>query len=153
MIRRVRPRASRRGLSLLEVVIALAIFLFSLTALSQLVSFATDRAQDTSDRSVAARLCQSKLGEVLGGAVPLTAQSETAFDESPEFVWSMTADSGPVTNLFLVAVTVSRTRQDGSRIECTLTQMVLDPSVAGSTQDVPQATTSSTSTSSTKTGN
>jgi len=144
MIRRTCPRASRRGLSLLEVVVALAIFLFSLTALSQLVSFAGDRAMEVSIRSRAARLCQTKLAEVLAGVVPLSAQSDTPFDEAPDFNWSLTADSGPATNLFLVSVTVSHQSANGVRMECTLYQLVLDPSVVGSTQDVLLTPLSST---------
>jgi prepilin-type N-terminal cleavage/methylation domain-containing protein len=146
MIRRTYPRASRRGLSLLEVVVALAIFLFSLTALSQLVSFAGDRANEVSIRSRAARLCQTKLAEVLAGVVPLSAQSDTPFDEAPDFTWSLTTDSGPATNLFLVTVTVSHAGLGGYTTQCSLYEMVLDPSVVGSTQDVPLLPLSSTNT-------
>jgi prepilin-type N-terminal cleavage/methylation domain-containing protein len=144
MIRRTCPRASRRGLSLLEVVIALAIFLFSLTALSQLVSFASDRAQEVSVRSRAARLCQTKLAEVLAGVEPLSAQADTPFDEAPDFTWSLNVDSGPATNLFLVTVTVSHADLGGYSTNCSLYQLMLDPSVVGSTQDVPPTPISST---------
>jgi Tfp pilus assembly protein PilV len=133
-------------MSLLEVVVALAIFLFSLTALSQLVTFAGERAREVSIRSRAARLCQTKLAEVLAGAVPLSAQEDTPFDEAPDYVWSVTADAGPATNLFLVTVTVSHPEPNGYRIECSLNQMVLDPTVIGSTQDVPPSPLSSTNT-------
>jgi prepilin-type N-terminal cleavage/methylation domain-containing protein len=151
MIQRVHLRTARRGLSLLEVVVALAIFLMSLTVLSQLVSFAGNRAQDVNDRSRAARLCQTKMAEVLAGAVPLSSQSDTPFDEAPEFMWSMTADAGPVTNLYIVTVTVSKTLAEGYRNETSLIQMVLDPAAVGSTQDTPPPPTSSTSSSSTST--
>ncbi len=146
MIRRTSPRASRPGLSLLEVVVALAIFIFSLTALSQLISFAADRAMEVSIRSRAARLCQTKLAEVLAGVVPLSAQADTPFDEAPDFTWTLAVDSGPTTNLFLVTVTVSHQDSNGFRTECSLYEMVLDPAVVGSTQDVPLMPLSSTNT-------
>jgi prepilin-type N-terminal cleavage/methylation domain-containing protein len=140
---RVRTPAPRRGLSLLEVVVALAIFLFALTALSQLVTFAGHRAQDASDKSQAARLCQRQLAEVLSGAVPLGGQGDTAFDDAPDFTWSMTADPGPETNLYVVTITVSKTGADGNTFQTSLTQMVLDPAQVGNTQDTAPAPISS----------
>jgi prepilin-type N-terminal cleavage/methylation domain-containing protein len=144
MTRRVHPPAPRQGLSLLEVVVALAIFLFAITALSQLVNFAGRRAIDASDKSQASRLCQRQLAEVLSGAVPLSGQGDTAFDDAPDFTWSVTADPGPQTNLYVVTVTVSKTGPDGNpTTQCSLTQMVIDPSQLGNTQDTPPAPISS----------
>jgi prepilin-type N-terminal cleavage/methylation domain-containing protein len=78
--------ASRPGLTLLEVLVALAIFLLSLGALVQLTSFAGRQAVDARRRSDETRLAQSKLAEVLAGAVPLQGQGETPFDEDPDQV-------------------------------------------------------------------
>ena len=68
-----RGRAGGRpGLTLLEVLVALAIFLLSFAAISQLVTTAGHRALEARRKEEAARLARSKLAEVFAGAVPLT---------------------------------------------------------------------------------
>src|SRR5262245_30909307 len=79
-----RRRRIRRGLTLLEVIIALAIFLFSLVAIGRLVMFAGDRAMDIQGRE--AQLCQAKLAELTSGVTPLTS-AEGDFDEAPDWHW------------------------------------------------------------------
>lgn len=133
----IRPVHNRRGLSLMEVLIALTIFLFSLVAIGRLVVMSGDRALDVQQQSLAAQLCQAKLAEVLAGAVPLSSQSDVPFDEDPDYRWSLDAQSDATPNLWRVQVRVTRERPDGSKIECSLSQMVLDPSQRGSTLDTP----------------
>src|SRR2546429_2334822 len=123
----------RRGLSLLEVLIALAIFLMSLVAVSQLVDLGSDRARDVQWVGQASTLAQSRMAEVLAGALPLTSQPDTSCDEAPDWNWSMDAEAGDAPGLFRVRVVVSRQRPDGSRFESVLNQMVLDPTYRGNT--------------------
>ena len=64
------PRVSRRprrGLSLLEVIVALAIFLFAIVSLSQVATVSTNRALALERRSEASQLAQSKMAEVFAG--------------------------------------------------------------------------------------
>lgn len=135
MIRRPGPFGRRPGLSLLEVLVALAVFLISLGAITQLVTLAGNRALDAQRRSEATRLCQSKLSEVVAGAVPLSGQNEAPFEEDPDYTWSLTTDSGSVTGLWVVTVTVARKGSDDPADGCVLRQLVLDPAQRGSTQD------------------
>lgn len=121
----------RRGLSLLEVLVAVAVLLLSLAAISRLLSFGADRAVDIRFQSRAGQLCQSKMSEIVAGIVPLTSQSDVPVDEDPDWRWSMTANSGSVTGLYNVTVRVGRDRPDGSHFEMTLSRMVLDPSMRG----------------------
>ena len=132
---RIRPPASRPGLSLLEVIIALAVFLLSLVGLGHLVGVASGIASEANQRSQAARLCQSKLDEVVAGSVPLTSQGDTAFDEDPDYHWSLDADQNSTQGLFNVTVRVTRKRPGAGDLTCSISQMVLDPSTLGSTQD------------------
>lgn len=132
---RARARFARKGLSLLEVLLAVAIFLMSIVALSSLINSAQDRAIQAAHRSQAARLCQSKLNEVIAGVLPLESQGETTFDEDPDFTWAIEAEPGTITNLYNVRVVVRRTLLTGGSIECSISQMILDPAVIGSTQD------------------
>jgi Tfp pilus assembly protein PilV len=133
---------TRSGLSLLEVIISLTVFLFSLVALSFLVTTAGNLAQETQFRSQAARLCQTKLAEVVAGAVGLDAQSEASFEEDPDYHWSLDVEQGDVPGLHNVTVRVTRKRADGSQVECSLSQMILDPSLVGSHLDTPGAAAS-----------
>ncbi len=164
MIRPSRPRTQRRGLSLLEVLIALAIFLLSLAALNQLVNFASDSAIDASRRNHAGRLAQSKLNSVISGVIALSSQGDAPFDsdETPDdgsnYSWSVDAEQNEIPNLWSVTVTVSWDKASDSttRDSIAVSQMILDPSIRGSTQDStpvltspPSDTSSSPSSSST----
>lgn len=121
----------RRGLSLLEVLVALAILLFAIVGLFRLVSFGGDRALDVQQQSRGIQLCESKLAEVASGAVQLSSQGNTPFDEDPDWQWSLDCEQGQIQGLWTVTVTVSRQRRDGSTHKTTLTQMLLDPSLRG----------------------
>src|SRR5437764_12373757 len=106
------PRAPRpgcrRGLSLLEVLVAMAIFLFALVVIGRLITFGTERAQDVQQQGEAIQLCQTKLAEVVAGAVPLLPHGDTPFEEDPRWQWSLECESDAVPALWRVRVRVSR---------------------------------------------
>jgi general secretion pathway protein I len=139
---------TRPALSLLEVLVALTIFLLSLVALSHLINLGGNLANQAQQRSEAASLCQTKLAEVVAGAVPLQSSGSTPFDEAPDYQWSVQSESGTSPGLNNVTVTVSRQAANGQRLEVSLSQMVLDPAILGSTQDTPPSNNASTTTSS-----
>ena len=112
-----------------------------------------DVAAEIQRQNLATRLCQSKLHEVAIGVVPMASQDGTPFDEEPDYTWSLDAETGPTDGLWQVTVTVKRTASDnGDVVQCTLTQMVLDPTVVGSNEDVIPVTSSTTSGSSSTNG-
>jgi Tfp pilus assembly protein PilV len=139
--RRTTPRLrfgrviKRPALSLLEVIIAMAIFLMAVVVIGQLVTMGGERALEVDQQSEATMLCQSKLSELASGALPLSSQSDQAFDEAPDYKYSIDCSQNNVSNLWNVTVTVMRERSDGTKIQTTLSQMLLDPSVRGSSQD------------------
>jgi prepilin-type N-terminal cleavage/methylation domain-containing protein len=139
-------QARREGLSLIEVLAALAIFLMALVALVHLVNTASNLAFEGHHRANAARICQSKLSEVISGAIPLQGQSDQAVEDEPDYRWSLTAEAGSAQGLYNVTVRVTLHNNDEHPIEVSLLQMVLDPTVAGSTQDVPASSSSSSNT-------
>jgi general secretion pathway protein I len=148
MILRHTPGARRPGLSLMEVLVALSIFLLSFAVLSQLISLASERAHDVEMRTRAAQLCQSKMNEVNSGLVPLSSVENTPFDEDGDWQWSLDAEqSSNVPGLWTVTVHVSRTNPDGLQANTELWGMLLDPSQRGNAMDTITVT-SSTSTSS-----
>jgi general secretion pathway protein I len=146
-ISKVEARSSkpRKGLSLLEVIVALSIFLFAIVAIARLVNLGSDLALDVEQRSRATQLCQSKLSEVISGAVTLTSQSDTPFDEDPSWTWSLDCEQASVAGLWNVTVKASHQGSDGNKVVmCALSQMVLDPSIRGTSYDaVTSANTAS----------
>ncbi len=133
MLLPTRPVAPRRGLSLLEVLVALAIFLLSFVALGKLVTMSSDQAVEVQYQSQATHMAKSKLNEVVSGALPLSSQSGT-IDEDPDWQWSIETEQGEVASLWTVHVKVWRMFDD-HEIASNLSQMVLDPSVRGSMFD------------------
>lgn len=126
------PTPPRRGLSLLEVIVALAIFLFSLVAISQLMDQGANMAVEMDERSHAAMLVQSKLAELSAGSEQLVSHGESAIDGETDWYWSLTAEADTVPGLYRVAVTVHKDTPRG-RVEVTFSQIVLDPNQRGST--------------------
>ena len=129
---------TRRGITLLEVIVAMAIFLFSLVAIYQLASFGNARALDVKEHAKASLLCQAKLAELVIGA-------ETPFPDDPDWQYEVSADDGAVDGLKKVRVTVKRER-DGRVMEVSLSRMILDPARRGSTFDKLTGAPSSSST-------
>jgi general secretion pathway protein I len=132
-------------MSLLEVLVALAIFLFALIVLGRLVIMGGERAREVQELGQATQLCQSKLAEVAAGAVPLSSQSGAPLDEAPDWTWSLDCSQADIASLWSVTVKVGKDRPDGSRIECTLSQKVLDPAQRGNALDGSTAAAASAS--------
>jgi hypothetical protein len=66
---------------------------------------------------------------------PLSSTSGS-FDEDSDWQWNLDAEQdSSITGLWRVQVKVSRDLPDGSHYESTINQMVLDPSLRGSTTD------------------
>jgi Tfp pilus assembly protein PilV len=125
----------RAGLSLLEVLVALGIFVVALTVLGRLITLGGELALEAQWRNEAAQLCQTKLAEVRAGAEPLMAQSDMPFDESTAWRWGLECEpSNAVPNLWQVRVRVSRV-PPGKPLEVSLSQWLLDPRSRGSVFD------------------
>jgi type II secretion system protein I len=137
----------RGGLSLLEVLVALAIFLFSLVGIGKLITASGDRAQAVEEKALAIQMCQSKLAEVIAGAIPLSSQNDIPMDEdNPRWRWSMDAEQGSLNGLWNVTIRVSRPGPDGNPlVAASLSQMVLDPNLKGAAATVTTIPTSSSS--------
>ena len=144
---RVSPRSARvsrprrPGLSLLEVVVSMTILLFSVVALSQLISLGSDRALDVQQQATGTMLAQRKMAEVMIGAVPPSSAGFTAFEDDgmSDWQWKLDVNPGSVGGVFNVQVTVKYSAIEGRDFEIQLGQMILDPSLRGSSLDAPQA--------------
>ena len=141
-------------MSILEVLLAMAIFLMSLIGLGQLLAISSDLALETEFTNRAQQLCQSKMNEFVSGALPMTAQSETPFDEEPSWSWSAECQAdNTVTMLYTVTLHVTRKRADGSTFDATLHQMIIDPTKKGAIESPPSSGSSSGTTTPTTGGN
>jgi type II secretion system protein I len=132
----------RRGLTLLEVLCAVSIFLVALVAVTQLLNWGGDRALESNFRTQATLRCESKLAEVMAGIQTLSSTGWTPFSDNPDWSWRLDCQQGDIANLWNVQVWVQKKRPDGSMLELCLNQMVLAPAQRGSTQ-VDAATTAS----------
>src|SRR5258707_7208437 len=94
--------ATRDGLSLIEVLASLAIFLMALTALTFLVNNSSSLAAEAQYRARCAQLARSKINEMAAGAVPLEGQSEASFDDEPLYCWSAEVGDSGTPGLFNV---------------------------------------------------
>jgi Tfp pilus assembly protein PilV len=129
MMRRLPKRGRRRGLSLIEVLLAMTIFIMSIVAIGRLVDIGTERELEARFHTQGARLAEAKLAEIEAGAVSFT-ESGGSFPNDPDWSWSMTAELQSVPNLYLVTVTVSRDLK-GRLFEVSVAQMMLDPQAWG----------------------
>ena len=144
-----RATVQRQGITLLEVVVSLAIFLFSIVAIGYLTSQGSGRAYQTLQKTLALQLCQAKLAEASQGVLdfdnlPSGYQSYDGGDDSAlkDFQWKITADLGTIPDLYDVQVWVQRDLQDGKLTLVTLSQKVYNPKKRGSTADkLPTDTT------------
>jgi len=127
--------SKRSGMSLMEVIVALAVFLSALIVLGRLVVLGGEQAREVQELARATQLCQSKLAEVVAGVVPLQSQPDVPFDEEPSWNWSLDCSQGEIAGLWDVTVKVDHERGDGTHAECTFMQKVLDPSLRGHAAD------------------
>jgi prepilin-type N-terminal cleavage/methylation domain-containing protein len=120
----------RRGLTLMEVIIAMVIFLMSAVAIGNLLSIGSQRAWEAQLQSQALVRCQSKMSEVIAGSVPITDGSDNqAFDDDNDWSWSMTSTQQDAMNLYLVTITVTRNGDNDVNAQVSLSQMIVDPIV------------------------
>ena len=135
-------RFRRHGLTLLEVLLSLGLFLGALAALSQLWYGGVRAAVQARLLTQAILRCESKLNEVAAGAVPLQSASDAPFDDDANWKWSQQVAPGPHTDALLVTVTVSHPGQSGlSSSNYQLRRLIRDPQVWTAAQ---QATTEGT---------
>src|SRR5262249_19903729 len=84
-----RASAPRPGISLLEVITAFVIFLLSYVAISDLINQSAQHAALVELQELATVRCQSKLAEVVAGALPLSSQEGMPYDDDANWTWSL----------------------------------------------------------------
>ncbi len=134
-----KDRRWRRGFSLLEILLALAILGGSLAVLGQIAQTGADAAREARAMSLARILCQAKLSEVLLnatlGQTPTTIIDAAAepFDSqaTADFVYSIEVVPAPLDGLLAIRVSVQVADPDGGTALATyqLTRWMIDPAL------------------------
>lgn len=98
----------RLGLSLLEVILAIAILGGSLAVIGELVRLGTQHASEASQITTAQLMCESLLAEIASGARPFQSQQQVPLDPlDPEQAWVYSLDIQPVDGGELLAVSAA----------------------------------------------
>ncbi len=120
------------GFTLLEVILAMAVLLLSLAAVSQLVLTAHANARLARDRGTAHLLCDGLMQEVIAGSLPLESTSETPLENvvdgiEPGWLYAVDVSALDLDGLLRVEVVV---RQDETQVarpaEARLVQWIVD---------------------------
>ena len=125
------PQRSNSGFTILEVMVALAIVSFSLTAIAASMGQMIDTANAMRERSYASWIAQNKIAEMrLANIVPEpTSTSGEVEYAGTEWAWRAVVFETGVENLFRVDVTVSYPgAEDGIR---TVTGFIGEPIIPG----------------------
>ena len=135
----------RAGLSLLEVLVALAIFLISLASIAGLVDFGAERAQAASMTTLGTRLAQAKLAEIEAGVSPPNSSESGTFEDEPDWTFAVEPGAALAANTYPVTVRVSR-EMGGRQYEVVLTQVIFDPAFQGKAAAITKPTDSTATT-------
>ncbi len=124
-------RHCRSGLTMLEVILAVGIFVMSMSALSQLIATGTSAAVQSRLLTQAVMRGEAKIAEVVSGFEPVEDVSDGKFENDDEnWSWSMQVLDGPHIDLLELVVTVSYNGEsDNSSVSTTLSRYVRDPAV------------------------
>jgi len=98
---------ARDGFSLLEVLLALAIFLTAFVALSQLSTNGMNAAVEARLTTQAILRCESKLAEVVAAIEPLEDVANQPFQDDDAWTWTLQTADGPHADLQNVTVIVN----------------------------------------------
>jgi general secretion pathway protein I len=143
-------RSTRRAFSLLEIILAIAIFTMALAAVGELMRLGLRNAQKARDVTRAQLLCESILAEVTSGAIEPTPVADQASQIDPDWCYSIQVNSTDVTGLLSVSVTVNRVNYSNPLEGVTLVRWMPDPQYAAE-MEAAAAAASETTTSSTTT--
>lgn len=129
----------RSGITLLEVVLALAIFIAAFAVISQILNNGSRTATKAQLTSEAVFRCEKQMNSLLSGVVPLQSASQVPFDDissagtglsgNNQWRWTANVLESGITNLLQVEVIVEHIREvDGQpNASFMLTRLIRDP--------------------------
>jgi general secretion pathway protein I len=140
----------RLGLSLLEVMLAIAILGGALSVIGELIRIGGRNAEVARDTSTAQRLCETKMAEIAAGLILPEAVTSTPVEdycEQDEWLYSIQIEQVNSEGMIAVWVTVEQNSAVVSRpVSFTLVRWMMDPEVALANQSATSSQTTSPST-------
>lgn len=128
-----RPRR-RDGLSLLEVMLALAILGGAIAVVGELMRFGMRNAEAARDLSTAQVLCEAKINEIAAGLLPPQSIADTPIEEIANLdaagLWLYSVDVQQVDQQGLIAVTVTVFQDPNLKmrpVDFSLARWMIDP--------------------------
>ena len=116
------------GLSLLEVVLALAILGIALVMLQQLLDMGMRSATAARDLTTAQLLCESKLAELAAGIAIIEPQKEVPFEHDSSWVYSLDVQTVDDSELVMLQLTVApHDHNERRRASYTLSRWLISP--------------------------
>ena len=103
-----RSHRTRTGLSLLEVLLAIAILGGAMIVITQLLNLGYRSAIEARMRTEAALLCDTKMAGLAAGVLPLSGTSGEAIEENPNWNYSVSVENASQVGLLAVTVTVAQ---------------------------------------------
>lgn len=121
-------KTTRRGLSLLEVILAIAILGGCVAVLGELIRIGSRQAEEARELTTAQLLCESKLNEIASGILPPEAVSGAICETNPNWSYSVEVSPLDATDLIAVAVTVQQTQTTRLQpLSFSLVRWMIDP--------------------------
>jgi general secretion pathway protein I len=144
--------SARPGITLMEVILGLAIFVGSVAIVSKLVELGVRASQYARLQTRAVLLAESKMGEVVAGIVPLDGAGSDVFAEDPAWQWELSVSDGAVDGLRWVTLTVAPAASgelstNREALGFSLSRWLLDPSYGADLDSAAASESSSSSTS------
>jgi general secretion pathway protein I len=135
-----KPTSPRAGLSLLEVILAIAILGVSLATLGQLIRIGARNAAEARDLTMAQLYAESQMNRLSAGVDLLDPVQESGYDDAGNYVYSVDVWATDLPGIMSVTVTVKQT--PGTAIfpvSYSLTRWIAEPEYAQSLADAEAA--------------
>ena len=117
----------RAGITLMEVLLATAIFMGSLTAILQIIQMGHESRLSARLDAEAALRCESLMGEYVAGIAPLTGESNQAFEDSTEWQYTTTVEDAGGDGLLKINVLVKHLANGQTNSYFQLSRFMRDP--------------------------
>lgn len=119
---------TQRGVSLLEVILALAILAGAMAAIGELLRVGARHATAAFEQSVGQLHCQSILDQIRAGVLPASSAQDAPLPLDPDWLYSVEVQSLSLDGLLQVVVHARRADDTRSQPRLvTLVQWVIDP--------------------------
>lgn len=108
-----RRLGERRGFTLLEMILALAIFVGSVAVLSKLVLIGIENAEYSRWQAQAALIAENRFQELEAGVLTIDQSGDVVQDpDYPGWEWTLSAEPADLTGLYLVTIEVRNVQRN-----------------------------------------